>query len=466
VNTGGRATIEELRAVPPLADLPDDFLEWLAGAGEILEAARDERVFNEGDPAEYMLVVLRGSLQVFTRIGGQPLLFGTFQAGRITGVLPFSRIERFEAHGVVQADLRSFRLHRARFPEMLQRSPELGQRLVGMMSDRVRDTTRTEQQREKMSALGKLSAGLAHELNNPASAVRRSAVALRERLETLPPAVEGMLERGVPAGAVRAACALLTEIEARPVVSLSAVGRAEREDEVADWLGEHGIQDDGNGAEALADAGFRPPDLDALAALVAADALPGLAGYVQALVEANRLAAEIGSAAARISELVASVKSYSHQGRAPDKQPTDVRKGIDSTLIMLGHELKAKRIQVTRKDAPDLQEIPAYPGELNQVFTNLIDNAIDALPDGGELHVETGREGEQVLVRIVDNGPGIPESVRSHIFEPFFTTKAVGEGTGLGLDIVQRIVRQHSGQIDVESRPGRTVFTVRLPAGD
>ena len=245
---------------------------------------------------------------------------------------------------------------------------------------------------------------------------------------------------------------------------LSPLERSAREDELSDWLEEHGVEKGYEAAETLVDAGFAPADLDALARNVGEKGMPPLLGWLTASIDAKRLIGEIVSAAGRISELVASVKTYSHLGGASVLQPTDVRQGIGSTLIMLGHELKAKDVRVVREDAPDLPEVPAQPGELNQVWTNLIANAIDALSPGGEIRIETAREAEHVVVRVIDNGSGIPPDVQSRIFEPFFTTKEVGEGTGLGLDITQRIVRLHSGQIGVESRPGRTVFSVRLPA--
>jgi signal transduction histidine kinase len=344
---------------------------------------------------------------------------------------------------------------------MLHRSPELGQRLVAIMSDRVRDSTRAQQQREKLMALGKLSAGLAHELNNPAAAVRRAASSLRDRLQAQPALVEELVRTGIDEGALREARAVLTRVRERPPASLSTLERGAREDELSDWLEGHSVAQAWEAAEALVEAGFAPTDLDALA-VVGNERVPPLLAWLAATVDSDRLTQEIAAASARISELVGSVKTYSHLDHAPDKQPTDVRQGIDSTLIMLGHELKAKSIRVVREDAPDLPQITAHPGELSQVWTNLIDNAIDALPAGGELRVETAREAEHLVVRVIDNGPGIPPDIQPRIFEPFFTTKGVGEGTGLGLDIVQRIVRQHAGQIAVESRAGRTAFTVRL----
>ncbi len=462
LKTGGRAAVAELRTVPEFLDLPEDLLAWLAETGALVEADPGERLFTEGDTADSMFVMLSGAFQLFTKIGGQPLLYDTFRAGRITGALPYSRITSFPGYGLFVEPSRVFKLDKSHFPEMLHRSPELGQRLVAIMSDRVRDSTRTQQQREKMMALGKLAAGLAHELNNPAAAVRRAASSLRERLETMPSLVEELLRKGIDEEAVRSTRAVLARVRERPPASLSTLERGAREDELSHWLEGHGVPEAWEAAEALVEAGFSTVDLGALAAVGEEKVTPLLA-WLAATIEGDRLTQEIAAAAARISELVGSVKTYSHLDHAPDKQPTNLRQGLDSTLIMLGHELKAKGIRVVREDAADLPEISAHPGELNQVWTNLIDNAIDALPAGGELRVETAHEAAHVVVRVIDNGPGIPPEIQPRIFEPFFTTKGVGDGTGLGLDIVQRIVRQHAGQIDVESRPGRTAFTVRLP---
>ena len=462
MKTGGRTSVAELRSVPELGDLPEDLLAWLAETGELVEAEPDERLFTDGDAADSMFVMLKGAFQLFTKVGGQALLYDTFRAGRITGALPYSRVTRFPGYGLFVEPSRVFRIAKTHFPEMLYRSPELGQRLVAIMSDRVRDSTRVQQQREKMMALGKLAAGLAHELNNPAAAVRRAASTLNERLDTMPSLVEALLRQGIGEEAIRSSRAVIGRVRERPAVSLSTLERGAREDELSDWLEGHGVPQGWEAAEALVEAGFGVADLEALAD-VGKEKVPQLLAWLAATIESDRLTQEIAAAAARISELVGSVKTYSHLDHAPDMQPTDVRQGLDSTLIMLGHELKAKAIRVVREDAKDLPLVTAHPGELNQVWTNLIDNAVDALPTGGELRIETAREAEQVVVRVIDNGSGIPADIQSRIFEPFFTTKGVGDGTGLGLDIVQRIVRQHAGQIDVESQPGRTAFTVRLP---
>ena len=356
---------------------------------------------------------------------------------------------------------------------MLHRAPTLGPVLVSMMTDRVRETTRLAQQREKMMALGKLSAGLAHELNNPATAVRRDADALDEQLARLPELTRMLLVHGIDAEALARAGAWLAAwakgttsaaSEATRGGTPGALERSRLEQEIGVWLDERGVSESWMLVEPLVGAGLSPDHLCQLTDGVAAEALSDFVTWFTAIIGAQNLARDIRAASGRITELVGSVKVYSHMDRAGDRERTDLREGIDSTLVMLGHKLKRKNITLERDYAPDLPPVSAFAGELNQVWTNLADNAIDAMSDHGVLRVETARDGGTAVVRVVDNGVGIPAEIQSRIFEAFFTTKPIGEGTGLGLDIVQRIVaQQHGGKVDVESAPGRTVFTVRLP---
>jgi signal transduction histidine kinase len=247
-------------------------------------------------------------------------------------------------------------------------------------------------------------------------------------------------------------------------VHMTPLERGECEEAVGDWLQEHGVPEPWVLAETYVDVGLCDGDLAKWAASLPQASIPHVLAWVEASIAADKLLEEIGDAGCRISELVAAVKAYSHMDRGGDKQPTDVRQGLDSTLRMLGHELKKHKLTVEKAYDTDLPAVHAHAGELNQVWTNLLDNAIDASPAGGRLRVEARRDDGTVTVRIIDNGKGIPPEIRSRIFEPFFTTKAVGEGTGLGLDIVQRIVtQQHGGQVAVDSKPGETVFTITLP---
>jgi signal transduction histidine kinase len=333
-----------------------------------------------------------------------------------------------------------------------------------MMSDRVREATRNAQQREKMTALGTLAAGLAHELNNPSAAVRRAADTLAARLDALPELTARVVARGVMPHQFASACSLRARTLSRESPVLSTLQRGHAEDAVAAWLDRHGAAEPWVLAETYVDSGLAVEDLEALTEAVPDEAAADVLAWMEALLSAERMARDITAAAARISDLVGAVKSYSHMDRAQDKQPVDVHVGLDSTLVMLGHKIKRKQAAIERRYA-ELPAIAAYPGELNQVWTNLLDNAIAALAEGGHIGIDTELETDHtVAVRIRDDGHGIPADIQSRIFEPFFTTKPVGEGTGLGLDIVQRIVVQHhGGHVSVESRPGRTVVSVRLP---
>ncbi len=349
---------------------------------------------------------------------------------------------------------------------MLYHIPELGQRLIALMSDRVRSTSYNDQLQEKMLALGKLAAGLAHEINNPAAAVNRAAATLQERLQQLPALVARLARHGLSEELVRTADAFRHRCSLESG-RLSAMERGEREDAVADWLDAHEVPESWMLAATFVDAGFQPDDLDAIAAGLPDNAVPDLVLWLEGTIAADRLLTDIGVASRRVSEIVGSVKIYTHMDRAPERELTDVREGIDSTLTMLGHKLRTKDIVIERAYDPDLGPVPAYSGELNQVWTNLIDNAVDAMEPGGVLRIETYRQGPFARIEVIDSGKGIPPDIATRIFEPFFTTKGVGEGTGLGLDIVHRIVTvQHAGAIRVDSAPGRTVFTVELPFED
>jgi signal transduction histidine kinase len=249
--------------------------------------------------------------------------------------------------------------------------------------------------------------------------------------------------------------------------TLPARTRGRLEHALGDWLEERGVGESWVLAETYVEAGLTVEDLERLAATVPASATADVLAWVETMVATDRLAQDIAEAATRIADLVGAVKAYSHLDRAQDKQPADLRTGIESTLTMLGHKIKRRGAVIERQFSDDLPPVPVFPGEINQVWTNLLDNALDAIADGGRIRIETLREGRFACVRITDDGRGIPAEIQPRIFEPFFTTKPVGEGTGLGLDIAQRIViAHHHGDIGVQSKPGETVFTVCLPLAD
>jgi signal transduction histidine kinase len=346
---------------------------------------------------------------------------------------------------------------------MLTVAPELAQRLIGVMSDRIRESTKLDVQREKLMALGKLSAGLAHELNNPAAAIGRSSTALRETLDALRFAGLRVSHHTLTDEQTQ----FIDQSEQELIERLDQnhvpdpVADSDREDTISNWLEQHGVKDAWELAPLLSEAHTELERLEDGFKILGPAAFPDVISRVVRRLTAYRLLGEIENGSKRISELVRSIKEYSFMDQAPE-QEVDIHQGLESTLTMMNHVLK-HGIEVVRDYDKSLPPICARGSELNQVWTNLIDNALDAIDEKGELKVRTAREPLSALVEIIDNGPGIPPEVQPRIFEPFFTTKKIGQGTGLGLDVAYRIVRKHRGDIRFESQPGRTSFQVRLP---
>ncbi|MDZ7639393.1 MAG: ATP-binding protein [Bryobacterales bacterium] len=458
---------KDLAGMSTLAGLPAGEVDFLCSIGEVGEIDEGAAIFENNQPAEYLFFLLQGTVQFQIESEGTIVYAGAMSGGEVGGLLPYSRMTHYTGRAVALENSRGFRIHKSHFPAMSNHAPTLVQRLVGMMSDRVREATRMQQQREKMMALGKLSAGLAHELNNPAAAIRSATKALLDRLAVMPERVirVGRHDLGEEHLKTLSSIPQILAAEQRP--ALKALERSRREDEITDWLEDHKIGSAYTMAETFVEAGFETECLDDIASQTPEDALDDVLCWVEGHTAIFNLVREVSSAAERISGLVESVKSYSHMDRSTSRQFTDIHDGLEATLTILGHKLKRKNIEVVRRYSTDAPAILGLPGELNQVWTNLIDNAIDAMPgEGGRLEIETRRTNFGVLVCITDNGSGIPEELQTRIFEPFFTTKAIGEGTGLGLDIAHRIIhRQHQGYIDVDSRPGNTVFQISLPSG-
>jgi len=453
------ALVADLRKVAAFADQHQDDLEWFVSQSGELRTPVGEITVKEGSPAEAMFVILEGELRARREMGpaGSPVY--TAHAGDVTGVLPFSRMKTYSVTVRAVLPMRTLAFPASKFPELFQRMPELSRRLVGLLTDRVRNVTRDEQQREKLAALGKLSAGLAHELNNPSAAARRTAAALHDCLERLRSASRNSALRAED-------CGLLAQREDEIRASLKPAdyhdefARADRQDAIQSWLEGRGVAEAWKLAPLLADANLTDEHLERFARTAGAALGPELIRFAT-LLEMERIASELDNSTARISGLIKAIKEYSFMDQAP-LQEVDIKSSLETTLTIMHHKLK-RGITVTREYAPDLPKVMAYGSELNQVWTNLIDNAADAMGDTGKLLVRAVRENEYVLVEIADNGPGIPSEVQSRIFEPFFTTKEVGEGTGLGLDVVHRIVQKMRGLVTVKSVPGDTRFQVRIP---
>lgn len=455
-------TAADLAQVSHFQEIPEEDLSWLAE--QFVEHTYDDGdvVFPYLTPADNMMVVFSGEMRVMRYVQAQWRFFAEVGPGNITGMLPYSRMKVYEAKADAVGKLRIGMLHRDRFPDVLYRLPILGQRLVALMSDRVKSATLADQEQSKLMALGKLSAGLAHELNNPAAAAQRAAKDLNTLLRDLPSTVSRLLGHGLTPETVIPAAQACTLHHDQP--SLSTLEMADLEDALLDWLEDHDVDEAWNMAPALSESGVTVERLEEATQGLAPEAVKDVVAWIQESTSASRLIGEVYAASDRISELVKSVKSYSHMDRSNDKQPVQLVTGIESTITMLGHKMKAKAISVEKNLPADLPTVSGFPGELNQVWTNIIDNAIDVLPDEGLIRVVGSSFEERVEICIEDNGPGIPDDVLPRIFEPFYSTKDVGEGTGLGLDIAHRIiVQQHRGQILVETEPGRTRFRVQLP---
>ena len=461
--------VEALRRVHVFADLSEDQLRWFADNAEDRHFAAGDVVFRKDDKPEAMVVYLEGELHAYWDERDHDQVYISRAGDRsteVSGMLPFSRMTAFQVTGYAVTDVRLLWFPVRLFPEMMQRIPVLVERLVGIMSDRVREATTLDQQQDKLIALGKLSAGLAHELNNPAAGATRAANDLIETLKELRAADMRLCSHDLTASQQESIDAFERKAidHTATAKQLNSLDQSDREDEVSEWLEAHDIAEPWKLSGNLVEAGMDSAALEQLLGEIPSTATVDVLARVNCQLAAAKLAAEIKTATARISELVGAIKEYSYMDQA-SVQEVDIHKALDNTLLILKYKLKKKDIKVTRDYAELLPLIKAYGSELNQVWTNLIVNAVDAMSQGGTLKVRTKREPTDIMVEIRDNGAGIPASARTRIFEPFFTTKPVGEGTGLGLDTVARIVRKHRGNVRFESKPGDTCFQVRLPIG-
>lgn len=455
-----------LQSIEALKDVPAAQLEWLYDRCEELKVEAGGRIFKIGERMNGTYILIEGKFRLCVVQGDGLKEVAVFGPKAITGYLPFSRGITFPGVGEVLEDLKYLFFPIEKSEEMIRTQFELTQALVHVMTNRVRDYTSFQQQNEKMMALGKLSAGLAHELNNPAAAIVRGAESLLQHLKLAPATFKAITITKISAENVdyvsQKLFAVLSKTE-RP--ALSMMQRSELEDELADWMDDMEIPKSQEIAENLVDFGFTVDDLEDFKAHIPVETISPVFGWINNNLVTERMVMDIDAASRRIAELVGAVKSFTHMDQGSGKQYADIHTGIRNTLTLLQYKIKHGNVHVVEEFDSTLPKVNAMIGELNQVWTNLIDNAIDAMsPNGkGTLEIKTSRAKDCVRVAITDNGSGIPEEIKSKIFDPFYTTKEVGKGTGLGLDVVMRIVKQHSGSINVDSMPGQTTFTVEFP---
>jgi signal transduction histidine kinase len=461
-------TIDDLRKVIALSDLPDEHLRWIFERSEYQEFSDGTVMSKYGDEADSMYMIVEGKLTFYMYINGRQVYYLTFEndaaSGGITGLLPYSRMKTMPGYAYALGDVKGFRLHKKYFGELEQLNPALIQRLVGYMTERARTFATLQLQQEKVSALGNLAAGIAHELNNPAAAINRISHELNKRLNRNYELTKQLLQSSMKQEHIDHIYAIVEkkESDSEPKIKRTALQQVEYEDELTEWFGKNGVPEKAL-AETFSELGFSIAELEQILHDIGKDTFILALPWLENLLGSFKIIKDLDAASNHISTLVGSIKSHVHMDRTNELLPTDIHQDIENTLTLLGFKLRKKNINVVKKFCDGMPKVAAYVGELNQVWTNLIDNAIFALPEQGELTIETKCTSKEITVCVIDNGAGIPKEILSRIFEPFFTTKKVGEGTGIGLDLVSRIVKRHNGEIKVKSVPGKTEFSVCIP---
>lgn len=456
------ALVDRLAALKLMKNVPRAELEWLADHGH-LEHWEAGKVFRPHDvELPGLAIVLSGSLAIHVERMGIHRRVMQWHDGDLTGALPYSRMKNPPGDTVVHEELEAFTVDKEHFQGITLNCPEFTAICVHTMLDRARHFTGRDFQDEKMASLGKMSAGLAHELNNPAAAAGRGAKRLAEQKNEAEDAARALFaahlnEQQLAAlDEARAFCLMVP-----PSFLDTPLDRSDRVDAIAEWLEANGGEIDQ--ATALAETAMTVEGLERLSTAFSGETLTDALRWLSATAAITSIASELQDSTRRISDLVASVKGYTHMGQAAVAEPVNIARGLTDTSRLMASKLRDKKVTLRMEVPQDLPPARAFGSELNQIWMNLLENALDAVPYGGEITVRAELEYDMIAVRVIDNGHGIPEDIKGRIFDPFFTTKPVGSGTGMGLDIVRRLVFNQKGDIDVESKPGNTVFRVILP---
>lgn len=455
--------IDRLAALPALAGIPREQLQWLLDHG-VLHCAEDGAVYvgTEEDDFVGLFLVISGRFSIRVDQGGAAREIREVTPGRVTGYLPYSRMTTPRGYLLADGPVEFLFLPIADIPELTRSCYEFTAMCVHEMLDRARVFKSDDKRQEKMAALGRLSAGLAHELNNPASAAARAARVLDGAREDVVAAARELGAAGLEGASLAALEALESAAREAAGAPLSPIERAELEEGIAAWLDGRGV--DGELAYPLAQRGLTVADLDAAAASLDAGHLAPVLRYLAADGVVRGLMADITSAAERVHSLVAAVKKHTHMDRAPAAEPVLLEPHLADTVTLMGSKASEKGVELELNVEAGLPAVRGSVADLNQVWMHLVDNAIDAVPASGRVAIDARCDQDMVVVRVIDDGPGIPEDQWEQVFEPFFTTKDVGEGRGLGLDVVRTVVQSHRGTVELTSAPGRTEFRVALPA--
>jgi signal transduction histidine kinase len=461
-----RSILDVLQNVAALEGVPEGQLQWLISKGEVLSLAKDDPLLNKGKPLDHMYVILSGNLMLKAEQVESFRTVGEIGKGSITGSLPYSRAKEAAYHAIALQDSTVLAVHKKHFPAMIKTHFELTEALVHFMATRIREFTKFQQQNEKMMALGKLSAGLAHELNNPSAAVVRSAQSLKDHLIALREKFKEVVKIKMTDEQIDQVTRIIFQhIANNYSPDLSITERTEKEEDLLEWLNEKQVENSEEIAENFVEYNFTLEKIEQIWRELSPDHLSPVINWFNQTILMDRLVGEIHDAAQKINDLVLSIKTYTHMDQSPEKQQADIHSSINNTLNIMQHRIRKADIVVEKEFQENLPQPLLKISEFNQVWTNLIDNAIDALENTERkiLKIKTRQDGDYIKINITDTGSGIADEHKEKIFDPFFTTKAVDKGTGLGLDMVKQVIQQHNGSITVSSRPGETDFEVCIP---